>query len=256
MPSRGSGSRLLDKRALVTGSSRGIGAEIARRFALEGAHVAVNYRSSADEAESVVRSIKRNGGRALSVKADVSKPGDVAEMLESVQNGLGGLDVLVNNAGLADPPLWNAKLSSISLEQWRRPFEVDAFGTFLCTQKASQVMKRGGSVVNIASTPAISGDVDGIAYAAAKGAVLSMSRMFAKALAPKVRVNCMVFGSFETAWVEWLDRSQVESYKSAIPMGRFGKPADAASLAVFLASDESAFITGQSIILDGGEVMR
>lgn len=248
--------RLSGRRALVTGSSKGIGAEIAKRFASEGAQVVVNYRSSAEEAAAVVRSIRRRGGKAWAVRGDVSSADEVARLLEQAAGWMGGLDVLVNNAGYADPSLWSAKLSSIKLEAWKRPFEVDAYGTFLCTQAAARLMKRGGSIVNIASTPALVGDVDGIAYAAAKGAVLSMTRMFARALAPDVRVNCMVFGSFETAWVDWLDKQQVDSYKSAIPLGRFGKPSDAASLALFLASGESSFITGQAIVIDGGEAMR
>jgi 3-oxoacyl-[acyl-carrier protein] reductase len=117
-------------------------------------------------------------------------------------------------------------------------------------------MKRGSSVVNVGSTPALVGDTEGLVYASAKGAVISMTRMLAKMLAPKTRVNCMAFGSIETTWVEWLDRRQAKSYREAIPMGRFGKPSDAANMALFLASDESSFMTGQVIVLDGGEALR
>jgi 3-oxoacyl-[acyl-carrier protein] reductase len=117
-------------------------------------------------------------------------------------------------------------------------------------------MKKGSAIVNIASTPALFGDSEGLVYASAKGAVLSMTRMLARMLAPKIRVNCMVFGSFETGWLEWLDDKQIRSYRSAIPLGRFGSPADAAQLALFLAGDESSFITGQAIVADGGEVMH
>jgi len=117
-------------------------------------------------------------------------------------------------------------------------------------------MRSGSSVVNVASTPALVGDTEGLVYASAKGAVVSMTRMLAKMLAPKVRVNCMAFGSFETSWVDWLDAPQKESYRKAIPLGRFGRPVEAARLALFLASDESSFITGQVIIADGGEALR
>jgi len=110
--------------------------------------------------------------------------------------------------------------------------------------------------VNVASTPALVGDKEGLVYASAKGAVVSMTRMLAKMLAPRTRVNCMAFGSFETEWVEWLDAKQRESYTAAIPLGRFGKPSEAANLALFLGSDESSFITGQVIIIDGGEALR
>jgi NAD(P)-dependent dehydrogenase (short-subunit alcohol dehydrogenase family) len=177
-------------------------------------------------------------------------------MFDEIKRELGGLDVLINAAGLSDIKIWNAKPSEITLDMWRRVFAVDAFGTFLVTQGALSLMKSGSSVVNVASTPALAGDIDGIVYASAKGAVISMTRMLAKALAPKVRVNCMVFGSIETTWVDWLDKEQLRSYKAAIPMGRFGSPIDAANLALFLASEDSSFITGQVIVLDGGEVLH
>ncbi len=247
--------RLSGKRALVTGSSRGIGAEIAKLFASEGAAVVVNYRSSKDEADSTVKSIERNGGRAFAVGGDVSDPASVSRMFHVVEERLGGLDILVNNAGLSDSKIWDASLPKITLDMWRRVFAVDAFGTFLCTQGALRLMKRGSAIVNVASTPAIAGDLDGLVYASAKGSVVSMTKMLGKVLAPKVRVNCMVFGSFETTWVDWLSAEQVKSYRSAIPMGRFGRPRDAANLALFLASDESSFITGQTVVIDGGEVL-
>lgn len=247
--------RLSGKRALVTGSSRGIGAKIAKHFASEGAKVVVNYSTSKDAAESVVRSITRNGGDAFAVGADVSDPASVSRMFTQAKERFGGLDVLVNNAGLSDGSIWNAGVREITLDMWRRVFAVDAFGTFLCTQGALRLMGRGSAVVNVASTPAIAGDAEGLVYASAKGAVISMTKMLGKILAPKVRVNCMVLGSFETTWVDWLSKEQVKSYRTAIPMGRFGKPADVANLALFLASDESSFITGQTVIIDGGEVL-
>jgi 3-oxoacyl-[acyl-carrier protein] reductase len=247
--------RLSGKRALVTGSSRGIGAEIARLFAAEGAAVAVNYRTSRVDADSVVRSIVRRKGNAFPLQGDVSDPASVSRMFSEVESRLGGLDILVNNAGLSDVKIWNARISEITLDMWKKVFAVDSFGTFLCTQAALRLMKKGGSVVNVASTPAIAGDLDGLVYASAKGSVVSMTKMLAKSLAPKVRVNCMVLGSIKTGWVDWLDEQQIDSYGSAIPMGRFGKPKDVANLALFLASDESSFITGQTVVIDGGEVL-
>ena len=247
--------RLAGKRAVITGSSRGIGAEIAKLFASEGATVVVNYRASRKEADSVVSSITGNKGTAFAVKADVSDPGSVAKMFGEVKGRLGGVDILVNNAGLSDARIWNAKVPEIDLEMWRRVFAVDAFGTFLSTQGALPLMKKGGAVVNVASTPAIAGDVEGIVYAAAKGSVVAMTKMLAKSLAPKVRVNCMVFGSFQTTWVDWLEPADADSYRSAIPMKRFGSPREAAALALFLASEDSSFITGQTVVIDGGEVL-
>jgi len=247
--------RLSGRRALVTGASRGIGAEIAKLFASEGAAVVVNYRSSKDEADSVVRSITRKNGDAFALGADVSDPSSVEGMFSTIRERMGGLDILVNNAGLSDGKIWNARVPEITLDMWKKVFAVDAFGTFLCTQGALRIMKKGASVINIASTPAIAGDVSGIVYAAAKGSVIAMTKMLAKNLAPKVRVNCMVFGSFETAWVDWLSKSDAASYRSAIPMKRFGSPKEAAALALFLASSESGFITGQTVVIDGGEVL-
>ena len=248
--------RLEGKRALVTGSSQGIGAEIARVFAKEGATVVVNHRPGGRHPEAVLNSITRAGGLAFVVHEDVSESVSVSEMYKEIKDKTGGLDILVNGAGLSDSSLWNLGVGGITLDMWKRVFAVDAFGTFLCTQGAVELMKGGSSIVNVASTPALVGDTEGLVYASAKGAVVSMTRMFAKILAPKTRVNCMAFGSFETTWVDWLDEGQKDSYKRAIPMGRFGKPSEAARLALFLASDESSFMTGQVIVIDGGEALR
>ncbi|MBI3859982.1 MAG: 3-oxoacyl-ACP reductase FabG [Thaumarchaeota archaeon] len=247
--------RLTGKRALVTGSSKGIGAEVARLFAREGARVVISHRPSERHFDSVVNSITKAGGDASAFHADVSDPASVRRLFAEARQRLGGLDILVNAAGLSDSRIWNADIEETTPEMWNRVFSVDAFGTFLCAQAALKVMKKG-SIVNVSSTPALAGDTEGMVYAAAKGSVLSLTRMLAKKLAPRIRVNCMAFGSIETGWVEWLDPSQLGSYVSAIPMRRFGKPSEAANLALFLASDESSYITGQAIVLDGGEVMR
>ena len=247
--------RLEGKKALVTGSSQGIGAEVARLFASEGATVVVNHRGGRPHEEPVLRSIEGAGGKALVVHADVSDSSSVDGMFSLVKRELGGLDILVNAAGLSDPKLWNLRLEDTTLEMWERVFAVDTFGTFLCVQGAARLMERG-SIVNVASVPALVGDTDGLIYASAKGAVVSMTRMLAKMLAPRVRVNCMAFGSIETAWVEWLGKEQRRSYLEAVPMRRFGTPSEAASLALFLASEESSFITGQVVSLDGGEASR
>jgi len=248
--------RLAGKRALVTGSSQGIGGEIARLFALEGATVVVNHRAGTKHSETVVDSIRRAGGKAVAIHADVSDRSDVAEMYGEIKARLGGLDVLVNTAGLSDSTIWDLKLDKITLEMWKRVFAVDTYGTFLCTQGAVKLMSSGSSVVNVASTPALVGDTEGLVYASAKGAVVSMTRMLARMLAPRIRVNCMAFGSFETTWVEWLRKDQKDSYRKAIPLGRFGRPREAAELALFLASDEASFITGQVVVIDGGEAIR
>ena len=247
--------RLAGKRALVTGSSQGIGAEVAKLFAREGAHVVVNHRPAAAHSDRVVESIRRSGGKAFAAHFDISDPVRVSAMFAEIEHKLGGLDILVNAAGLSDCDIWRIGVPRITLDMWRRVFAVDTFGTFLCTQGALRLMERG-SIVNLASTPALCGDSEGLVYASAKGAVISMTKMLAKALAPRVRVNCMALGSIKTTWVNWLGEKQFQAYKAAIPAGRFGKPIDAANLALFLASDESSFITGQVVVLDGGEVLH
>jgi 3-oxoacyl-[acyl-carrier protein] reductase len=247
--------RLRGKVALVTGGSRGIGAEIARHFCREGARVFVNYRSSDAEAENVVKSIRKNGGNAWSLKADVSDPVEVGRMFNQISNKFGRLDILVNNAGVADREIWNAQLSEITPAMWQKVMSVDVVGGFLCDQKASDLMKKGGVMINISSTPVLVGDTQGLVYACAKASVLTKTKVLARMLAPKIRVNCMILGSIQTGWVDWLDDATVKSYQSSIALGRFGKPGEVATVAVFLASEESSYITGQGIIVDGGDVM-
>jgi len=246
--------RLKGKRALVTGSSTGIGAAIAKTFAREGAAVVVNYRSSKDKAYSVMKEITSGGGKALIARADVSKASDRDGLFRLITQKLGGIDILVNNAGYSDALVWNASLNEIDRSMWTRVFEVDVIGTFFCCQKAASLMGRRGTIVNISSTPAIAGDTEGLVYACAKSAVLTMTKMLSRSLAPRIRVNCMVLGSIETSWTSWLSSRRLEELRRGIPLGRFGSPEEVANLALFLASDESSYITGQGVVIDGGEV--
>lgn len=246
--------RLEGKVALVTGSSTGNGAAIARAFAEEGADVIVHYRSSGEEARKVVASLEKFGHRSLALRADLSESQQINAMFLRIKKEFGRVDVLVNNAGLADGSIWNSPLQKLSRDMWSRVFAVDVFGAFDCTQNAVKMMPKGGAIVNVSSTPVLSGDVQGLVYASAKGSVLAMTKMLAMSLAPRIRVNCMILGSIRTGWLEWFDAAAVDALKSSIPLGRFGEPSDVASLAVFLASPESSYMTGQGIVLDGGEV--
>ena len=246
--------RLRGKVAVVTGSSTGNGAAIARALAREGADVVVHYRSSKADADVVAESIVKMGRKVAAIRADISLPEETSAMFKEVNKRFGRVDVLVNNAGLADGKIWNANLRQVTREMWLRVFSVDVFGAFDCVQNALRMMPDGSSIVNVSSTPALAGDTQGLVYGCGKGAVLTMTKMLAKSLAPKVRVNCMVLGSIKTGWLQWFDEKQVEELRSYIPMKRFGEPADVANLAVFLASDESKFMTGQGLVLDGGEV--
>jgi 3-oxoacyl-[acyl-carrier protein] reductase len=248
--------KLQGKVALVTGSSKGIGAAIARKFAVEGARVVVNYRSSEADARKLAARIRREGGKEVTlVRADISQRPDREALFRAIESGFGRLDVLVNNAGASDGKIWNSKVSEITPEMWPKVFGVDVYGTFFCSQRAVPLMKRGGSIINIASTPVLTGDTQGLVYACAKASVFAMTKMLARMLAPRVRVNCMILGSIETSWVDWLDKETLERYKSAISLGRMGKPEEVASVAAFLASEESSYINGQGIVIDGGEVL-
>jgi len=247
--------KLEGKIALVTGASKGIGASIARAFAREGAYVLVNYRSSDAEAKAVVDSIAAAGGKADSIKADVADPTDVAAMFELISTKFRRLDILMNCAGVADASIWNAQLGEITPAMWMKVMSVDVVGGFLCDQRAASLMTGGGVMINIASTPVLVGDTQGLVYACAKASVLTKTKMLARMLAPTIRVNCMVLGSIETGWVDWLDEKTLESYTSSISLGRFGRPEEVARVAVFLASDDSSYITGQSIVVDGGDVL-
>jgi 3-oxoacyl-[acyl-carrier protein] reductase len=246
--------RLRGKVALVTGSSTGNGASIAQAFAKEGADVVVHYKSSDAEAKNVVAAIKKMGRESVALKADISVPEETSAMFKEVKRKFGRVDVLVNNAGLADGKIWNAPIEEITREMWLRVLSVDVFGAFECVQNALEIMPDGGAIVNVSSTPVLAGDTQGLVYACGKGAVLAMTKMLAKTLAPRIRVNCMILGSIKTGWLQWFDKAAVDALRSSIPMGRFGEPEDVANLAVFLASAESSYMTGQGVVLDGGEV--
>jgi 3-oxoacyl-[acyl-carrier protein] reductase len=248
--------KLKDKVALVTGSSRGIGEAIAKTLAAEGAKVVVNYRTSEAEALAVAEDIRSAGGTVSLAQADVSNSKQLDKMFAGIKQSYGRLDILVNAAGVADPKIWNAKLGEITPEMWSRVLSVDLVGGFLCVQRALPLMVKGGSIVNIASTPVLVGDTQGLVYACAKAGVYTETKMLARILAPDIRVNCMVLGSIETGWVEWLDKETLKSYASSIALKRFGKPEEVASVAVFLASEDASYITGQSIVVDGGDVMH
>lgn len=254
--------KLKGKRALVTGGSRGIGAAIASAFAKEGAAVFLNYSKSEEVARNVANSIAEEtpGAEVSLVRADVSSATEVERLIATIRDQTGGrLDILVNNAGLADPSIWNARFDEIHSDMWAKVFSVDLLGTFLCTQRAAGMLgesPNGGRVVNISSTPVLTGDEVGIVYSSIKAAVLTLTKNLARLLAPRINVNCMILGSVETDWVTWLSAEQVQVLKRAIPLHRFASPTEVATVAVFFASDDSSYVTGQGLVVDGGEVMR
>ncbi len=231
------------KVVLVTGSSRGIGAAIARAFAEKGAKVALNYRRSRKEAAALARAI---GG--IAIQAHLGREAD--RLIDAVVRAYGRIDVLVNNAGVADPDAWSDNLDDVTDRMWDRIMDTDLSGTFRCSRAAARVMK-SGKIINVTAIPALTGEREGIVYAIAKAGVLGMTKSLAMMLAPRIQVNCMAFGSFETGWAGWLTPAQRKSYESAIPVGRFGELEEAAQLALFLAGND--WVTGQTYVLDGGE---
>jgi 3-oxoacyl-[acyl-carrier protein] reductase len=249
-------SRLSNKVAIVTGASKGIGSGIATALAAEGASVAVNYSSDREGAEGVVRAIIDSGGKAIAVGADVSKVADVVRLFKEVDSVFGKLDVLVNNAGV----FRFGALAEISEQSFHLHFNINVLGTILTVQEA---IKRfgadGGSIINLSSIVGSHPVAGALLYASTKGAIEALTRGLALELAPrKIRVNAIAPGHTETEGN--IAAGTFEGGAGAVlagktPLGRLGRATDIAPLAVFLASDESAWITGEVIRAAGGLVV-
>jgi 3-oxoacyl-[acyl-carrier protein] reductase len=240
------------KVVLVTGASHGIGRGIALAFGNEGAHVAVNYAHDEEAADAVVASIRERGGRALAVRADVSRPAEVRAMVERVEAELGPLDILVNNAGVVR----RGGLFAITEEMWDDVVDVNLKGTFLCAQAAARGMVARGSgvIVNIASMRGVEGAASSMHYAAAKAGVIALTKSLAKELAPQVRAVGVAPGYVETRIQAGLSPEQRQAVEDGTPMGRFGTDADIAAAVLFLASERASYVTGQTLLVDGGRV--
>ena len=246
-------NRLQGKVAVVTGASKGLGAAIARNFGAEGASVVVNYSSSKDAADKVVADIVDVGGQAVAVKASMSKPAEVERLFDEANRAYGQVDVLVNNAGIYDfQPLEN-----ITLELFRKHMELNVFGYLLAVREAVKYMPDGGSIVNMSSTVTISGDPGSSVYAASKGAVDGLTRALSNELGPRgIRVNAIKPGVVDTEGLQaggFLQSDFGSKILAETPLGRHGVPDDIAPIAVFLASDESSWTTGEFFILSGGQ---
>jgi len=246
-------SELTGKVAIVTGASKGIGAAIAKSLGAAGAAVAVNYASSKEGADKVVAEIKGKGGKAIAVKGDVSKAADVKRLFAETKKAFGAPDILVNNAGIyAFGPLEN-----VTEDEFHREFNTNVLGPILTTQEAlNHFGPDGGSVINISSVASTSAPPNSVVYSATKGAVDTITRVLAKELGPKnIRVNAINPGGVETEGLHVMGVIGSDFEKQMVartPLGRLGQPDDIASVAVFLASKASGWMTGETIAVGGG----
>ena len=246
-------SKLQNKVAIVTGASKGIGASIAKHLAAEGAAVVVNYASSKEGADRVVAEIAGGGGKAVAVQANVAKQVDIDRLFAEAKKAFGKVDILVNNAGIYD----FSPLGSVTEEHFHKQFDLNVLGLILASQAASKHFgTAGGSIINISSVASTMPVADGSVYSATKAAVDAVTRSLAKELGPRnIRVNSINPGMVETEGVRSAGiaesdfRKQVEAQT---PLGRIGQPQDIAPAAVFLASSDAAWITGETLAIAGG----
>jgi 3-oxoacyl-[acyl-carrier protein] reductase len=246
-------SKLQNKVAIVTGASKGIGASIARHLADAGAAVVVNYASSREGAERVVGEITRNGGRAIAVQGSVAKQGDVDRLFAETKKAFGRLDILVNNAGVYE----FAPLEEVTEENFRKQFDTNVLGVLLASKAAVRHFDGdGGSIINISSVASTSTPPMTSVYSATKAAVDAVTKALAKELgARNIRVNAINPGTVETEGVHAAGFIGSDFMKDAIaktPLGRIGQPQDIAPVAVFLASPDGAWITGETLVTSGG----
>jgi 3-oxoacyl-[acyl-carrier protein] reductase len=252
MRSRAMGE-LSGKVAIVTGASKGIGAAIALRFGEAGAAVAVNYSSDKNGADRIVEQIKRDGGKAVAIQANVSKSADVKRLFAETKSKLGAPSILVNNAGVFS----FQALEAVTEEEFHRQFDTNVLGTLLATQEAVTAFNGdGGSVINISTISSVNPVPSSVVYSASKSAIDAITKALAKELGDrKIRVNAIAPGMTETEAVKNLGISleMANAIGAPIPLGRLGQPDDIARVAVFLASDQSSWLTGERITASGGQ---
>lgn len=247
-------SKLAGKTAIVTGASKGIGAGIAKHLAGAGASVVVNYASSKEGADKVVADIAAAGGKAVAVQGDVSKEEDIGNLFDEAIAAFGKVDILVNNAGVFE----FAPIGEVTAEHFHRQFNLNVLGLLLATRKAVEVFgEDGGVVINISSGAGIDPMPGASVYSATKSAVDAISKSLAKELGPKkIRVNSLNPGMIETEGVHaagFIGTELQQTIEAKTPLGRIGQPDDVGPVAVFLASDDSGWVTGETLRVDGGQ---
>jgi 3-oxoacyl-[acyl-carrier protein] reductase len=245
--------KLTGKVAVVTGASKGIGADVAKHLAAEGATVVVNYASSKEGADRVVDEIGKRGGKAIAVQADVARKTEIERLFAETKKAFGRLDILVNNAGVYE----FSPLEEVTEKQFHKHFDVNVLGLLLATQEAvRQFDSAGGTIINISSTVTSLTPPNASVYTATKGAVDAITRTLAKELGPRnIRVNAVNPGMVETEGVVAAGFNEGEFRKGVeaqTPLGRIGQPGDIAPAVVFLASSDAAWITGETLRVAGG----
>ena len=244
--------KLEGKVAVVTGASKGIGASIAKHLAAEGASVVVNYASSKEGAEKVVAEITGKGGQAIAVQGDVAKQADIDKLFNETKKKYGRLDILVNNAGVYE----FAPLEALTETQFHKIFNLNVLGLLLTTQTAAKYLGEGGSIINIGSAVTRITPPTSVVYTATKGAVDAITGVLSRELGPKkIRVNSLNPGMVETEGVHSAGFIGSDFERDAVaqtPLGRIGQPADIGPIAVFLASDDSRWLTGEQLLASGG----
>lgn len=244
----------MKKTALITGATRGIGNEIAKTFAMDGYNVVINYLNSEEVAENLCRQLYEKGYNAMKVKADVSNREEVDMMIKAIHNKFGDVDVLVNNAGIAQQKLF----TEISDLDWDRIFDVNVKGVFNCSQLVlpKMIQNKRGKIINISSMWGLTGASCEVHYSASKAAVIGLTKALAKEVGPSnIQVNCVAPGVINTDMNSDLDERDIEAIKEQTPLGKIGSAEDIAETVLFLASDKANFITGQIISPNGGMVI-
>ena len=239
------------KAALITGASRGIGRATALSLAGAGADVAINFKSSVEEARRVALEIEALGRRCIIAQGDVSVPADVDRVVQMTLDSFGKIDILVNNAGFHRDTL----LVRMSVEDWDAVMDTNLRGAFLCTKAVLRIMlkQRGGRIVNIGSLSGLAGNAGQANYAAAKAGLIGFTKSVAREMGPRgITANLVAAGLVSTKLTSTVSQEIVDKALSLVSVGRLGTPEDIANAAVFLASDHAAYITGQVLVVDGG----